>query len=101
MKPMSVSAQTVKEVVRDVAREVARIQAGRPKRLRDGTFMAGTRLVSFGSRQRLLFRQRTESIKLRSPVSARGSRVSLGCLEGWVKLKSKRPIGWRSAVPMP
>jgi hypothetical protein len=54
MKPRSVSARTVRDVTREVARDVARIQAGRPKRLRDGTFMAGTGLVSIGSRERLL-----------------------------------------------
>jgi hypothetical protein len=51
MKPRSVSARTVREV----ARKVTRIQAGRPKRLRDETFMAGTGLLSIGSRERLLF----------------------------------------------
>jgi hypothetical protein len=51
MKPRSVSARTVREV----DRKAARIQAGRPKRLRDETFMAGTGLLSIGSRERLLF----------------------------------------------
>jgi hypothetical protein len=55
MKPRSVSARTVREVAREVTREVARIQAGRPKQLRDETFMAGTGLLSIGSRERLLF----------------------------------------------